>query len=379
MAVASSLGIWQFRSLELRPGGSFAHTPRYARSHLFERCADCVPSGRAVTVAGALCAITASSLRRASVRKNGGNKDRTSSRVTLAVAQASRLMPTLPSGLRCIIKEQQNVEPGMGSGSMVWPCAGSHAKWQITVADHIRGSSVLELGGGCGPCGLFAALLGAAEVLLTDGNEKCCELMESNVEANRQYFRDGTKVQVQRVLFEDTDVPQPSSFKGFDWIFGTDILTDINQVQDTHEPLSLMIKRLLQQPAGSANSSGPRCILAHGHRRSDQVKDGKQAAEWSWDTDDEILQHFIETAHKQGLTVKPIVTEVPRSPAGHQLQYIKLDMMYENCSTCKNRVPKGNTIYACPVGDYFMCKACMGAQFLETSSVFEVALAGEAA
>lgn len=375
MAIAANYGLWELRSPARVPGRNFAHTSINVRSRSFSRCAEYVPSAKALAVVGA--AFTACSLRQASARKKQIGRDIVRSRVSMAVAQASRLIPTLPSGLRCIIREQQHLEPGMGSGGTVWPCAGAHCKWQATVIDQIRGSSVLELGGGCGPCGLYSSLLGAAEVLLTDGNERCCKLMESNVEANSSYFRDGTKVQVQRLRFEDTDLPQPSSFKGFDWIFGTDILTDVNQEQDSHEPLCSLIKRLLQQPAGK--NSRPRCILAHGHRRSDQDEKVEQAEEWSWDIDDVMLQHFIETALLQGLTVKPLVTEMPKDPAGNPLQYIKLDSHYENCSRSGIRVPKDHMIYASPVGDYFVSKSYMAMQFLESSSVLEVALADEAA
>lgn len=57
---------------------------------------------------------------------------------------------------------------GDGVGAKVWTVAHTLCKELVRHPEIVRGKSVLELGAGCGACGLLAAKLGAAQVVLTD-------------------------------------------------------------------------------------------------------------------------------------------------------------------------------------------------------------------
>jgi len=71
-------------------------------------------------------------------------------------------------------------------GEPVWPAARALGCWLQQHPDTVAGHRVLELGAGCGAPGLLAAIAGAAEVVLTDGDESLLELLQRNTELNSE-------------------------------------------------------------------------------------------------------------------------------------------------------------------------------------------------
>ncbi|VDN05607.1 unnamed protein product [Thelazia callipaeda] len=68
----------------------------------------------------------------------------------------------------------------------IWPSEEYLAYYLLKNMHIVRKKSILELGSGMvGLSGLISALLGAIEVTLTDGNEKCVANMQKIIEANK--------------------------------------------------------------------------------------------------------------------------------------------------------------------------------------------------
>ncbi|KAA6419328.1 MAG: hypothetical protein FRX49_10727 [Trebouxia sp. A1-2] len=61
---------------------------------------------------------------------------------------------------------------GDGLGARVWVVAHTLCRELVEHPGIIAGKSVLEIGSGCGLCGIVAAKLGAAQVMLTDNEDK---------------------------------------------------------------------------------------------------------------------------------------------------------------------------------------------------------------
>ncbi|KAL0036907.1 hypothetical protein WJX77_004594 [Trebouxia sp. C0004] len=61
---------------------------------------------------------------------------------------------------------------GDGLGARVWVVAHTLSRELIEHPGIVAGKSVLEIGSGCGLCGIVAARLGAAQVVLTDNEDK---------------------------------------------------------------------------------------------------------------------------------------------------------------------------------------------------------------
>lgn len=78
------------------------------------------------------------------------------------------------------------------TGQVIWVCS-IVTSWYVAHAGRARvaGEDVLELGAGCGLCGLTAARVGAARVFLTDNEPEVLALLRANVE---KYAREGAVV-----------------------------------------------------------------------------------------------------------------------------------------------------------------------------------------
>ena len=198
-----------------------------------------------------------------------------------------------------------------GVGGRVWPCANILNHWLAVNSADIRGHAVLELGAGCGACGLYAAGLGASPVVLTDGNQRCVELMSASIKSNQDagHLAADQSVRALRLLFEDLralPMLRPSQAEPlFDWIIGSDIIYRV--VAHTH--LAAMIRALLQPFHGSdtRHPVQPRCIISCEHRRS-KPSAGRQEDK-PWYADDVALIEFISVASKAGLVVAPLLVE----------------------------------------------------------------------
>eukprot|EP00966_Prymnesium_polylepis_P111488 2578921-Prymnesium_polylepis.1 len=139
------------------------------------------------------------------------------SRALLAAASSNTIfgvgLPPLPSGERLRLREGLSViEEQSGGvlttiddtafegaaadllsvGGTVWPCAAALCRWLLE-DDVVRDARVLELGSGTGCCGLFAASLGAARVVLTDGRAGLVDLAADNARRNEALRPAGTR------------------------------------------------------------------------------------------------------------------------------------------------------------------------------------------
>eukprot|EP00908_Phaeocystis_cordata_P023188 Transcript_5616.p2 GENE.Transcript_5616~~Transcript_5616.p2 ORF type:complete len:224 (-),score=30.85 Transcript_5616:643-1251(-) len=129
-------------------------------------------------------------------------------------------MPELPNGER-ITLELASFDV-VGTGSHVWPSAKALCRWQDYAANQIAGTRVLELGAGTGAVGLFAAALGAQEVVLTDGLSGALPLLRRNIARNQQHLAAaGCAVARAEQLLWGRGQPLPSGH--FDWVLGSDL------------------------------------------------------------------------------------------------------------------------------------------------------------
>jgi hypothetical protein len=221
------------------------------------------------------------------------------------------LLPPLPdSGKQIVVSQDAGVFGG--TGGRVWPAASALVRWQLRNPNLVQGSSVLELGAGCGACGLFAAGMGASNVMLTDANRHCCELMTDSASANGL-----GAVKVQRLEFEQLDkIPNGP----FDLIIGSDITYRLV----SQAALSEMIRVLLQSPAaGSESARSPRCVLSCENRRTPDVmpKDGED-----WYANDFATQKFVEGAALHGLCVSPLVVEPPGEATANSVSIFEVKL-----------------------------------------------------
>ncbi|CAE8608993.1 unnamed protein product [Polarella glacialis] len=86
----------------------------------------------------------------------------------------------------------EDVEAADTSGAAVWAGSVSLAEELLARPELVAGTRVLELGCGVGVAGLAAAVVGAASVVLTDGNPSVLALCRRNIEANRGKLGAGT-------------------------------------------------------------------------------------------------------------------------------------------------------------------------------------------
>ena len=144
-------------------------------------------------------------------------------------------IPKLPSGGELVLCEGlddaeddesvESLDELFSVGGTVWPCAAALCRW---LSDNrkqvVSGANVLELGGGTGACGLFAAACGAAHVTLTDSTPRLLTLMERNCERNMLVgnlpsLGKETTVSFERLVWnEDTLCGGP-----YDLVIGSDV------------------------------------------------------------------------------------------------------------------------------------------------------------
>ena len=108
-------------------------------------------------------------------------------------------------------------------GGTVWPCAAALCRWLSANCDEVNGANVLELGGGTGACGLYAAACGASQVLLTDSIPRLVKLMERNCERNVLAGNlpsiSKTTLSFERLVWNETPLPEGP----FDLVIGSDV------------------------------------------------------------------------------------------------------------------------------------------------------------
>ena len=195
-------------------------------------------------------------------------------------------LPPLPNGSELKLLEADDA----GIGGRLWNAAALLCRWQLSIAEQIGGSRVLELGSGTGACGLFAAKLGAARVVLTDGgNEALMSLLAANAAANSDITE---TVEVAAFLWgDDTRADQLAT--DVELVIASDVTYD----DALHDALCQSLRGLLLHGDASV-----RAILCeeHGPPRETEVE-GRFF--------DEQLESFAASAADHGLAVEPFVLE----------------------------------------------------------------------
>lgn len=107
------------------------------------------------------------------------------------------------------------------TGTSMWGAAIILARWLVEHRAELIGSSVIELGAGCGFTGLSAASLGAACVTLTDLNDAALINLHHNVESNRD-----SVVGTVRVCQLDWNDPASWPTERASFLLGADLLYD---------------------------------------------------------------------------------------------------------------------------------------------------------
>ncbi|VEU33875.1 unnamed protein product, partial [Pseudo-nitzschia multistriata] len=142
--------------------------------------------------------------------KNGGNDDRggadrNQNRDKDGEPQSQPLHRLRSRSFSVRQVQRGEVEGTYGTGATVWPAALVLVKYLERVANDgggdtalpdpcdVRGKHVLDLGAGTGVTSIAAALLGAASVVCTDGEESVVRLARDNVRAaGRELARSAT-------------------------------------------------------------------------------------------------------------------------------------------------------------------------------------------
>jgi len=90
------------------------------------------------------------------------------------------------AGRRFQLRQEFDKNGSRSTGSAVWEGDVVLTKYmdKELPRDYWKGKTVLELGAGIGFAGMVAALLGAKDVVLTDGDDRVLDLARRNVDAN---------------------------------------------------------------------------------------------------------------------------------------------------------------------------------------------------
>ncbi|KAL1524764.1 hypothetical protein AB1Y20_019647 [Prymnesium parvum] len=223
----------------------------------------------------------------------------------LSALEVAAGLPRLPSG-GVLRLEEMGVSDKGGFGGTVWRAAGALCRWQLASVETIRGARILELGAGTGASGLFAAGLGARQVVLTDGEDNLLPLLQKNAKHNEELCL-GDVVVGQWCFGELPRFPLPEGLEGannyFELVIGSDITYSVKY---NRNGLAQTLQQLLQ--SGTAK----RCILSHEHRRSDMFDMetiARNTLPSTWDENDDALGIFLASAAEHNLLVTPLVTE----------------------------------------------------------------------
>jgi len=170
----------------------------------------------------------------------------------------------------------------MSEGGRVWASARVLCSWLLQ--QDLQGQDVLELGCGTGACGLFAAALGAQRVTLTDGGAPALLSLASKNAINNRYIWAARGAEVRVEHHKWGEWVESASFRGHDWILGS----DLTYASHSHQPLCDSLAAQLRHFSPQAHA-----ILAHQQRIDPQQ--GECA--------DERLQGFIAAASSFDLEV----------------------------------------------------------------------------
>jgi 2-polyprenyl-3-methyl-5-hydroxy-6-metoxy-1,4-benzoquinol methylase len=125
------------------------------------------------------------------------------------------------------------------TGQVLWPGARLLSDYLTGELAHlIDGKRCIELGAGTGLCSLFAGLVGAKEIWITDHNDTVLELIRENAELNQKVC-ENTKVEVE--MLEWGSRLSEQRIGGFDVVLGADVMYSPN----TPELLMKSVRELM--------------------------------------------------------------------------------------------------------------------------------------
>ena len=193
-------------------------------------------------------------------------------------------------------------DPGhVQSGQYLWPAAKYLANHICDVWTDLGSDRILELGAGCGLCGLTAARLpNTRTVVFTDYDPGSCKLLRENIEVNETTSSSSSCV-VEDLTWGDDDKVKALLHKyggNFHLILGSDLIYS----KDVIKPLLHTVS--------SALSTGGIFVLAS-----------------SFDIGNESNSHFNVVAKELGLTIANIA---PLSENSCKLQYITKESMFDS-------------------------------------------------
>lgn len=202
--------------------------------------------------------------------------------------------PPLPDGSRLVLHELPPASSAVDVclGGRVWEAVPVLCEWLCRSSLH--GSSLIELGGGTGAVGIYAAALGAAKTVLTEGGPDCdalLELQQRNVEANR--LRLSGSIQVLPLHWGSEALQLPTG--PFDLAIGSDIVWA--GCAEEHRALATTIRTLLLRDPGIS------AVLSMTHGLATEPANGGEellAGDWVMD---ETLEEFRDACRGQGLTI----------------------------------------------------------------------------
>ena len=192
-------------------------------------------------------------------------------------------LPPLPGGAALDL-EAPGWTRGIGTGGEVWPSAGALCRY-LSRTDEVRGKRVVELGCGTGAVGCFAAGLGAARVLLTDGGSDALRRVAAkNAARNAGAWGPEVSVEVRKACWGEA-----MDDAACDVVLGSDVTYD----RDAHDRLCATVASLLRRT--SDDGVAPYAVFAHQHRRLASFVSGSSQ-----------LDHFLGAADAAGLAVDSV-------------------------------------------------------------------------
>ena len=182
----------------------------------------------------------------------------------------------------------------------------------------MQGARILELGCGTGAVGIYAAGLGASDVVMTDvgDNENALlRLAAANIRSNTNLFSEQRVCRVAPYAWGSALTAIVDDGTGLDLVLGS----DLTYARKSHRALCETLVQVLTDPS---RFGSPRVILAHEHRRFAQAREGtEEPGPLPMGDDDEGFSHFIEVADGMGLRVARLDGE---AQAKHGLRDISL-------------------------------------------------------
>lgn len=135
-----------------------------------------------------------------------------------------------------------------GIGGRIWKsavvlaCFFKNKDFSKYVPITIEGKVVVEIGAGTGVCGLVAASLNAKKVYLTDRDEGCLELLQKNVELNKNKFNSDVEVEVSKLDWTCKE-DFLNMTENIDIILGSDLLYSLSMIDNLISALELLCNK----------------------------------------------------------------------------------------------------------------------------------------